>query len=77
MEENRGEEEEGTPIEEVETVITTTEPSQDEEREPQAGDRGEATGGMDLQKLWELINQNFKKQEEKFDGMKNLSLIHI
>ena len=35
--------------EEVETAITTTEPTQDEEMEPQAGDRGEARGGMDLQ----------------------------
>ena len=65
MEENRGEEEEGIPIEEVETAITTTEPTQDEEMEPQAGYREEASGGMDLQKLWELINENFKKQKEE------------
>ena len=55
---------EGIPIEEVETAITTTEPTQGEEMEPQAGDKGEATGGMDLQKLWELINENFKKQKD-------------
>ena len=33
--------------------------------EEQAGDNEEARGGLDLQKLWELIKENSKKQEEK------------
>ena len=44
MEENRGEEEEGTSVEEVETIITTEEPTKDEEMEPQAGDKEETRG---------------------------------
>ena len=44
MEENRGEEEEGTSIEEVGTTITTTESTQDKEMEIQADDKGEGRG---------------------------------
>ena len=67
MEENRGEEEEGTPIEEVETAITTTEPTQDEEMELQAGDKGEVRGDPNILKLMEMMNNNLKEMNKKFD----------
>ena len=83
-EENRGEEEEGTSVEEVETILTTAEPTQDKEMEPQAGDKGEVRGDPNILKLMELMNsmnekldrnkeetnENFKKQNDKFDSMK-------
>ena len=36
----------------------------DSEMEQQVGDNEEARGGLGLQKLWELINENFKKQKK-------------
>ena len=70
MEENRGEEEEGTSIEEVETAITTTEPTQDEEMELQAGDKGEVRGDPNILKLMEMMNN----MNNKFDKNKDCLL---
>ena len=80
-EEGRGEEEEITAVEEVETIITTEEPTQDKEMEPQAGDKGEVRGDPNIIKLIELMNSmkeevkqtmndKFDKNEESLKQMK-------
>ena len=42
----------------------------DTKKEQQAGDNEEARGGLDLQKLWELIKEDNRQTNEKIDSIK-------